>query len=179
MSTGRRDERAWQAGRVLTIRCTQRLLTRLATRPEPAPPPSTTKLGDWYANLLDTPGGQIILCTSERTFLSVLVTAKDARRLLPAKLSLALGAQLAQLGVPFAVIGDELAAMEPPTYAKTASRSVLGVMNDFAVTVSYCASNGVDEAEMNALLARTPCGPIGMRFPGEVAKALLVGGGAN
>jgi hypothetical protein len=98
---------------MLTIRCTQRLLKRLGIKPDPNPPASTTKLGDWYANLLYTPRGQFILCTSERSLLSVLVTAKDARMLLPGKLPLALGAFLMNLGVPFDAIRAEISEMEP------------------------------------------------------------------
>jgi hypothetical protein len=164
---------------MLTIRCTQRLLSRLGIKPDPNPPPSSTKLGDWYANLLYTPRGQFILCTSERSLLPVIVTAKDARLLLPAKLTLALGTLLTNLGVSFETIRPELSEMEPVTYAKTASRVVLGMMNDFAFNAGDDIASGYDPAEANRRIAEMPCSPIGMGFPIDVARSLLIGGERN
>jgi len=42
---------------------------------------STTRLGDWYANLVYRPGGQVILFVNERSLLPVLVAASPARSL--------------------------------------------------------------------------------------------------
>lgn len=39
---------------MLIVRCTAKLLGRLEARPEQEPPPSTTRLGDWYATILRT-----------------------------------------------------------------------------------------------------------------------------
>lgn len=57
------------------LRCTKTLLKRLKVRPDESPRPSTTMLGDWYANLLLTRPKQLVLCVSERTLLPVLVEA--------------------------------------------------------------------------------------------------------
>ena len=38
---------------MFTLRCTKKLLTRLRVKPEPRPPASTPKLGDWYADTLN------------------------------------------------------------------------------------------------------------------------------
>ena len=161
---------------VVTIRCTQRLLKRLGIKPDPAPPPSTTKLGDWYANLLYTPRGQFILCTSERSLLPVIISAKDARMLLPGKLQLALGAMLMNLGVPFDAIRPEFSQMEPVAYAKTANRVVLGVMNEFAFVSGDDLADGLDPIEASMQLAQLLWGPLGSRYPIEVARSLLLGG---
>ena len=56
---------------VLTIRATTRLLKRAKIQPDPAPPASTGKLGDWYGNLLIVRPAQLVLCVSERTLLPV------------------------------------------------------------------------------------------------------------
>jgi hypothetical protein len=158
---------------MLTIRCTQRLLKRLGMKPDPNPPPSTTTLGDWYANLIYTPRGQLILCTSERSLLSVLVAAKDARMLLPGRLPLALGALLMNLGVPFDAIRTEVSEMEPVVYAKTVNRAVLGTMTDFNFATGHYMHHGSDETDVMMRLAHTPCGAIGMEFPDRTAMALL------
>jgi hypothetical protein len=60
---------------VFSLRCTARLLERLKLKPQPAVPPPTTRLGDWYANLVHLPGRQVVLALSDRTFLPVVVAA--------------------------------------------------------------------------------------------------------
>jgi hypothetical protein len=37
---------------MLTLRCTKKLLGRLKAKPVSEAPSSTTRLGDWYGNLL-------------------------------------------------------------------------------------------------------------------------------
>lgn len=56
---------------MITIRCTQKLLRRV--HPTDEPRPSTTRLGDWYANLVFARPEQLVLCVSERTLLAVVV----------------------------------------------------------------------------------------------------------
>lgn len=45
---------------VFTLRCTAKLLRRLRAAPIAATAAPTTTLGDWYANLLYEPGGQVL-----------------------------------------------------------------------------------------------------------------------
>ena len=66
---------------MVTLRCTRKLLARLRASPEPEDVAPTTKLGDWYANLLYAPGGQAVLFVSERSLLPIVVPAKEARAL--------------------------------------------------------------------------------------------------
>jgi hypothetical protein len=58
-------------GLLFTLRCTKKLLTRLKVKPDPRPPPSTTKLGDWYADVLNLGRERLVLCVSELTLLPV------------------------------------------------------------------------------------------------------------
>jgi hypothetical protein len=102
------------------------------------PPPSTTRLGDWYANLLFTRRGQFILCVSQRTLLPIIVPARDAKSLL-ARLRDALPRVLSAIGVNPAVIDHELAEMAEGCFAKTANRTVLGLMNDLALNAAFDA----------------------------------------
>ena len=65
---------------MFTLRCTRRLLERFGEPAADVPAP-TTVLGDWYANLLNVGRLRLVLCTSERTLLTVLVPAKDVSAL--------------------------------------------------------------------------------------------------
>jgi len=125
---------------VVVLRCTKKLLARTGPAAEVVPP-STTRLGDWYANLLYTRQGQLILCAAERTLLPVLVPARDAKSL-PQRLAHAAGQILAAIGVPPALIEAELKEMADVSIARTANRQVLGSMNDFAFVAGYDLDQG-------------------------------------
>jgi hypothetical protein len=58
---------------MFSLRCTRKLLGKLKVKPDPSPPAPTTRLGDWYANALNVGDHRLVLCTSERTLLPVLV----------------------------------------------------------------------------------------------------------
>jgi hypothetical protein len=47
---------------MFTLRCTKKLLDRMRVKPDPLPPPSTTKLGDWYADTLNLGRERLVLC---------------------------------------------------------------------------------------------------------------------
>ncbi len=138
-------------------------------------PASTTRLGDWYANRLNLGRTRMILCTSERSLLSVIVPAKDLPGL-PGRLADALAYLLDQIGVPDAAITRELREMQWVRFAPTASRRVLGHMNDFAFSVEHRASLGEGPLYMSDLaeqLAGTPCGSMDYARPRDVAADLL------
>jgi len=111
------------------LRCTGKLLKRFGGPTKIASPiEPSTRLGDWYAHLLFK-RPQIVLCVSERTLLPVLVPARDAARFVP-RLRDALARSLRAL-VPAALVMAETNAMADAVIGKTASRSVLGSINDF------------------------------------------------
>ena len=60
---------------VLTIRCTRKLLKRLSAEARRDPTRPTNRLGDWYANLVSTKRGTLVICVSERSLLPIFVTA--------------------------------------------------------------------------------------------------------
>jgi hypothetical protein len=159
---------------VFTLRCARTLLKRMRVHPDPLPPSATTRLGDWYANLHYTRPQQLILCVSERTLLPVLVPAKGngpvAVRLVPA-----LGEVLRAIGVSQTDIRSELAAMADSTISTTASRSVLGSMNDFAFMLDTHLERGDTLIDAALRLADAPCSPIRMMSPREVAVEVLGG----
>jgi hypothetical protein len=164
---------------MFNLRCTQKLLTRLKLRPAPQPPQSTTNLGDWYANTLNLGRERLVLCVSELTLLPVVVPAAGAA--LDAKLVRGLKEMLEALGAPATAIEGELRQMTDVNIAKTASRVVLGSMNDFENMAQFIRR---DEPMASLLslgleLARSPCSPIGYDRPQDTALAALGGKGGG
>jgi len=66
------------------------------------------------------------------------------------------------LGLPDEFITHETTEMGTHQLTKTANRSVLGTMNDFAYLAEAqpTAKNPTDLLELSLRLARTPCGPL-------------------
>jgi hypothetical protein len=126
---------------VFAIRCTEKLLERGPLPVAMSLPPSTTILGDWYANILITRPQHLVLCVSEKTLLPVVVTAKDPRAL-PVRLTQAVEAMLAAIGVPQQLVRAEVREMSESCFAKTESRKLLGSLNDFMFHLrDGCASD--------------------------------------
>ncbi len=138
---------------------------------------SSTALGDWYANLVRIGARQLVLCTSEQGLLPVVLGARDVRSELGTSLRKTLRRLLGQIGVTADQVEAELQEMGEYKIGRTASRVVLGSMNDFTV--------GVDAAlhmhptmsleQLSLELADTPCGPLAYSHPAEQAKSLLEG----
>ena len=160
---------------MFTFRATVKLRKRLrvAVPTEEAKP--TTALGDWCGNLLYFGSRQLVLCTSERSLLSVVLAARGlGRRLLP-DLQSAVAAVLDRIGVNQAAVAREIAEMRPMTLSKAVNRSVLGSMNDFAIGMAYRfeAVPDMPLLELALELGETPCSPLGYDSPTAVARRLL------
>ena len=82
-----------------------------------------------------------------------------------------------QIGIDRSAIEREVAAMQDHVLAKTASRSVLGVMNDFArLALEYRGMHEtIDLMDLSLWLAHVPCSPLEGRdvFPDRALKSLL------
>ena len=82
---------------------------------------------------------------------------------------------LTTLQIPAEVIAAELREMRDVTFTPTASRSVLGTMNDYAIYVEAVFRDDVT-VSLHALsvnLADTPVGPLGYDQPRDVVRRLL------
>jgi Domain of unknown function (DUF6933) len=145
---------------VLVIRGTKKVLDRVGGVSATEVDRSTTRLGDWYVNVLFWKP-QVALFVSGATLLPVLMPFAPAATLLD-RFPPAVLAQLQAHEVPRSVTERELAEMEPRRLAKTASRSVLGVMNEFKYLADvYAKVDGeTDLLALSMRLARTPCGPL-------------------
>jgi hypothetical protein len=157
---------------VYTLRCTGKLLKRIGPVTEKAREAPTTVLGDWYGTLIYAPRIQLVLLTSERTLLPVVVEAREARTLTQ-RFPMALARVLAELGVALPAIDREVQAMAAPRTGKTASRQVLGTMNDFQRMMPYHQWPPRSLTAVSLELAEAPCGPIGMRSPDDLTRELF------
>ena len=165
---------------VVTLRCTQKLLRRLGRPVVANPARSSTILGDWYADILFTQHCHVVLCVSENARLPIVLLARELRTL-DQRLPIAVGAVLRDLQVNEFAVARELAGMETLTVARTASRSILGTINDFAIAVTWAIAEtpGINLHQLSLKLSETPVGPLGYEHPGGVAPRLFGAGKPN
>lgn len=156
---------------MVRVRCTQRVLKRFRIGLQSDDVPSTTLLGDWYANLLNVERQRWLLCVSERTLLPVLVPAR--KDCFPAELSNAVGDVLRALDVPGTAVEHEVEEMSVVVVDRTRSRSVLGVMNDFSFATELALRDGCSAGEAALHVSNTPIKPLGYDSPRRVAIEVL------
>lgn len=161
---------------MVVLRCTRKLLRRLRQTPGREGPKSSTTLGDWYADVVYLDRKPVILAVSARTLLPVLVPARDPGSL-GARLSEAAGLALEALGVGPELIAEEQRRMEELVFAPTASRQILGSMNDFIRMLEAARGEPLVQAALG--LAEAPCGPIDMESPARATVKLFEGVGAG
>lgn len=164
---------------MLTLRCTQKLLARGLASSGGAEEPPTTLLGDWYGNVLIRRPRHLVLCMSQRTLLPAILPAKDAKSI-PVRLSDAVCIVLGHLGIEPAAIERERREMHSVRVSRTASRSVLGSLNDlmFQLQVGLDVSPERSLVEHALRLAETPCKPIEYASPARATQALFASSAA-
>ena len=143
----------------MVVRGTKKFLDRVG-RPAATDAVSTGRLGDWYANpWFWRP--QVALFVNERSLLPVLLRLAPARTV-AARLPAAFAAIAARIGIDDEALEGELGHMCDHVLAKTASRSVLGVMNEFAFLADHHCAGGrpFDLVEVSLWLAQVPCSPL-------------------
>lgn len=163
---------------MVTLRLTQKLRKVLDIDLTEQPAQATSKLGDWYANLVPTHAGDLIVFVNEKTLLSVAIPIWESDNLL-SLLRLRIANLLGMLGIQSKAIENELSHYDYIQFGKTRSRNILGSMNDFAFHYQIMAEEAkstVDLSLSNAeyRLSQMPCKPIDYKAPSDVAKELLV-----
>ena len=162
---------------VFSIHATRRLLDRVNRPVLPAVSEPATILGNWYANVLFW-RPQVVLLVNERTLLPVLMPLAPAATL-GERFPEAFQRVLEALGVVPAFVEVEVSAMADVRFARTADRSVVGVMNGFKhLAEDYRDYRGLDDLVTLAVeLSVTPCGPLYSRHvsPDRELDALLAG----
>src|SRR2546427_3900404 len=116
---------------MVVLRCAQKLLVRLKQTGDLPSVESTTRLGDWYGNILRIGRRQHLLFISERSRLPIVLPITESKRL-SAVLPDAVCERLAIVGVTVEDIADERARMSEIVFGRTKNRSLLGTLNDYA-----------------------------------------------
>src|SRR5258707_1134035 len=88
-----------QGLRMVSFRCTQKLLKRWPGAIQASPSPATTILGDWFCTALNHGPRRLILGVAERSLLPVVVPAKEVATF-PVRFGQAARLVLATLGLP-------------------------------------------------------------------------------
>jgi hypothetical protein len=160
---------------MVAIRCTKKLLARVAA-PQEVTRPATTILGDWYAKPLNVGHQRLVLLISEHSRLPVLMAGRDLKHLsdnFPDALAVLWG-----LGVDAAATRREVEATREAVIATTNGRSHLGTLNDFSFMLKWQLPDRSDLDLVQAALelSHTPVGPLRpTSFPDKVTRQLLAG----
>ena len=162
---------------MVTLRLTHKLQKLLDIDLDEQVEPTTSRLGDWYANLIPTVSGDLILFVNEKTLLSVAIPVWEANNLIPL-FHLRVTNLLGMIGIPHKKILDEIRHYDRIQFGKTTSRSIVGSMNDIAWQYQGMAEVAMSKkdlslSEAELRLSEMPCKPINYRFPSEVVKELL------
>lgn len=161
---------------MVIVRATRKLLQRLSAVPAAEVDKSTSLLGDWYATVLPWRPRQVALLVSEKTLLPVLMPLAPASSLLT-RLPNELAEVLRHHRVDEATIARECIETSDYRVAATASRSVIGSMNEFSFLADAHRQEQteLDLVDLSMQLSTVPCGPLYRSHvsPDRELKALL------
>jgi hypothetical protein len=160
---------------MVVLRCTQKLLVRLKQVGDVQPTESTTRLGDWYGNILRIGHRQHLLFISERSRLPVVIPIREASRLgtvFPDSVC----EILTNAGVASADIAEERSRMLDLAFGRTRNRSLLGTLNDFAFMAQAANARQVEPESPEQLmrfLSQTPILPLDGASPIELTRRVF------
>jgi hypothetical protein len=167
---------------VISLCCSQVVRSRLGItgRPSAASEP-TTRLGNWYVHLVRHGPRQLVLATSERSLLTVILPAHELRATIEGNLRIAVQQLLSAMNIPMDIVNRELAQMQPVLIAPATNRRVLGSMNELAFHLRVRQEQIGDPSEMAVSLSGIPMSAVGSKshygIPREVARGLLLSHG--
>ena len=135
----------------------RQILDRLKAAPMPEPASPDTVLGDWYANLVRVGRTQSVIAISERTLLPVVLSAREGKTMIQRFVE-SLEPVLLGVGVPAEAVIAELDAMQQCVIGRTASRRILGSLNDLTYGFQHGLVHYPDRTllEHSLWLAKTP-----------------------
>lgn len=166
------------------IHCTQKLLKELGNPPLQSSDtaPDTDGLGNWYANLLRIDRRKCILFANEKTLYSFLIpnVLKKNIRNIQEEFLVNLNFNLQAEGFALDVINKVMQEYQEIGFAKTASKKILGSMNQlaFEYEVLIEMKEGLENLkvlEMNRDINRTILKGIKYLHPIEALQELLLG----
>jgi hypothetical protein len=167
---------------MIVLRCTQRLLKTSALPISADPPDPPGALREWYANAVPLPmaGRWVVMYTSSETLLTVVVPGRTIGTTVAA-FQRRVPALLHRLAVPGDWVEPQRLDRADLILARTASRRVLGSMNDLAHQIRMATgySPGLEDIDWDRLeidLARLPMSMLKYRSPAAAARAVVQDG---
>jgi hypothetical protein len=154
------------------------LLVRLKQVGDLPPVESTTRLGDWYGNILRIGRREHLLFISERSRLPVVLPIREVKQL-GTVFQDAVCERLSIVGVAAGDIADERVRMSELGFGRTRNRSLLGTLNDFAFmaqSVDARRSEPESPEELMRFLSQTPILPLDRASPIELTRAAFGSG---
>jgi hypothetical protein len=160
---------------MVVLRCTRRLLLRLKQFDD-TPIDSTTRLGDWYGNVIRMGNRHVMLFISARSRLPVAIPIRQANRL-RVVFPDAVCHMLDAVGIADADIVEERRRMSEMAVGRARSRSLLGTLNDysFMTRVAFVKSHDEPLEDIARFLARTPILPLGGARPIDLTLQAFYG----
>jgi len=161
---------------MVVLRCTQKLLVRLKQAGDLPAVESTTRLGDWYGNILRIGRRQHLLFISEQSRLPVVLPITQSKRLTTVFPD-AVCERLAIVGITVEDIVDERARMSEIAFGRTRNRSLLGTLNDFAFMAQSANARRTEPEspeELMRFLSQTPILPLDGASPIALTRAAFV-----
>jgi len=156
---------------LIAFRCTAKALKRFTLKPDEDLPEPTGVLGNWYVNLLNAGRHRLVMCVSEVSLLPVILPARNDE--FPRRFPEHLFRTLCAVGIADRAAAREAEQAKEYRIGGTASRSVLGVMNDFAFLAKvYLDYHDVFEATLK--VAESPSTPID-NSPDRKTRELFAG----
>ncbi|MBZ5638861.1 MAG: hypothetical protein LAO51_08920 [Acidobacteriia bacterium] len=159
---------------MLVFRCTQKLQKRLKVRAPINLPKSSAQLGDWYGNTLFVGRLRLVIFISETTMLPVVVTLRESKTLVP-RFQKALCQLLEALQMPKSIVLQEMDIDSGWAFGPTASRRVVGVLNELAYQAEaelYSGRCG-NPLDLALRLSGVPIGGLEHIVPCDAARMLL------
>jgi hypothetical protein len=165
---------------LVILRCTRKLLNALGVEPEKDLPPPANVLGEWYAHLIETAAGGLVVFANARTLLSVALPAAALPQLIPL-FAVRVYNLLRIIGVPKKSAAQEISMYRDALFTRTADRSALGSLNEIARYYQYVAeTSGPDEPlnlqQVELTLSRYLHKPLEYSHPADIAVDLFTGG---
>jgi hypothetical protein len=166
----------------MILHCTQKLLKELKNAPLRNPDEPNTGLGNWYANLFTIDRRKCVLFTNEKTLYSFLIpkVKKENLKNIVDDFLFNLNLNLQAERLPIEIIGRVMQEYTDIGFAKTASKQVLGSMNEFTFQYKYIIMNhygGIENIRIlgvNKEINRTIMGAINYLRPIECLQELLL-----
>lgn len=158
------------------LRCSAQLLRRIGpvTTEQMHADSPPGRLGDWYARIVATRPRHLVLCTNERTLLSVVVPLVPRDGLVD-RFVAAAQHRIGQIDAPAAARMQERAALADVQIGRCTNRSVIGTMNQFAFAVELWLDDhsSQDLEGLGEWLCDTPCSALRTDWPWMEAQLLL------